>query len=202
MLYHIFVRKTQNIIKQRKNEYGENGRNFFPQTDAFFSVLRRCGNFAMSYLTFACEKPPLYVIFNAFIRNQRAHNADHNEHRRGGAYSRDVSTQSTVKTEEWSGSDSRRTNRANHPSKKPLLIGRVLLSGTICSTRERQKNDARLMLAVTDELEPRMDKKKEKKEIAAPCVMTTMTRNIGQDFPKCVNTNRTIHVISAIRACI
>lgn len=59
------------------------------------------------------------------------------------AYSRGVSTQSAVKTEEWSGSDSRRTNRANHPSKKPLLTGRVLLSGTICSTRKSEKNDAR-----------------------------------------------------------
>jgi hypothetical protein len=45
------------------------------------------------------------------------------------------------------------------PPKSHYSPARVLLSGTICSTRESEKNDARLMLPVTDELGPRTDKK-------------------------------------------
>lgn len=121
-----------------------------------------------------CEDHPPMQLSMVLFRT-RVHNADHNEQRRGGAYSRGVSAQSAVKTEEWSGSDSRRTNRANHPSKKPLLTNRVLLSGTICSTRESEKNDARLMLAVTDELGAMYGQKKEG-------ITPTMMHGTGQDF--------------------
>lgn len=115
----------------------------------------------------ACPPPPPAVSFprvqttlwqnrvSMVLFRTRVHNADHNEHRHEGTHSdghrkrvnagerkngKGVSTQLAVKTEKSDLAVTfHGTNRANQPSKKPLLTGCVPLSGTICSTPQKRE---------------------------------------------------------------